>query len=111
MARVLNKINWQAFSNKERNEAINELKSTISKSGGYIINFSLFSDLALSLTIEIEEKNILNLYKEFDKTLNMSESEPENIDNKSNKDWWVLMNISFSKGKGELKVDIPEVPG
>ena len=111
MARVLKKINWEAFSNKDRNEAIDELKSNISKSGGYIINFTLFSDLALSLTIEIEEKNILDLYKKIGETLKISEPEPENLDNNSNKDWWVLMNISFSKGKGDLKVDIPAIPG
>jgi hypothetical protein len=108
---MLNKLNWQVFSNKERNEAIEEIKRIISKNGGYIINFNLFSDLALSLTIEIEEKSILSLYKEIDKTLKISEPEPENLDINSNKDWWILMNVSFSKGKGILKVEIPNVPG
>ena len=111
MAKVLNKLNWQVFSDRERNEAIDQIKSNISRNGGYIINFSLFSDLALSLTIEIEEKSILNLYKEIDSTLKISESEPENIDSNSNKDWWIFMNVSFSKGKGNLKVEIPDVPG
>lgn len=111
MARVLNKLNWQALSTNDRNEAIDELKNTISKNNGYIINFSLFSDLGLSLTIEIEEKSILNLYKEISKTLLISEPEPVNLDKNSIKDWWILMNISFSKGKGDLKNNIPSIPG
>ena len=111
MAKVVNKLNWQAFSNQERNKAIEELKRIIFKNDGYIINFNLFSDLALSLTIEIEENKILELYKELVRVIKISESKPENIDNDSEKEWWVLINLSFSKGKGNLKVEIPSVPG
>lgn len=110
MANV-NKLNWEIFSTQERNSAIEELKNIISRNEGYIINFNLFSDLALSLTIEIEENNILNLYKELVRTFKISEPEPENLNSNSKRDCWVLMNMSFSKGKGNLKVGIPDVPG
>jgi len=111
MAKVFNKLNWQIFSNKERNNAIEELKAIISKNDGFIVNFSLFSDLALSLTVEIEEQNIIKLYSELEKIMSISEPKPGHIDDNSEKDWWILMNVSFTKGKGDLKIEIPNVPG
>ena len=107
----MNKLNWQIFSTQERNKAIDELKGIISKNDGYILNFNLFSDLALSLTIEIEENKILNLYAEINKSMKVLEAKPDHLDPNSEKEWWVLMNVSFSKGKGNLKVEIPNVPG
>ena len=111
MSRVKNKLNWQAYSNKERIKIIESIKETISKSDGYIINFTLFSDLALSLNIEIEENKISDLHSELSKFIKISESLPDNLNLNSSKEWWILMNISFSKGKGDLKVEIPNVPG
>ena len=111
MAGVKNKLNWQAFSSDERNKVIELLKSTISRNGGYIIHFNIFSDLALSLNVEIEESNISKLYKELSKIIKISEPEPEIINTKSESEWWILMNISLSKGNGKLKVKIPNVPG
>ena len=111
MPKIFNKLNWQVFSNQERIKAIEELKAIISKNDGFIMNFNLFSDLALSLTVEIEEHNINKLYSELGNTMSILEPKPENIDDNSKKDWWILMNVSFSKGKGNLKVEIPDVPG
>ena len=71
----------------------------------------MFSDLAISLTVEIEENQISNLHRELARILQVSESEPENLNINSNSDWWILLNISFSKGQGNLKVETPNVPG
>ena len=65
----------------------------------------------MSLIIEIEENNILHLYKELDEKLIFSETKSKNIDANSTKTRWILMNISFSKGKGDLPNEIPDVPG
>ena len=108
---VKNKINWQAFSSSNRHETIELLKDTISKNDGYIINFNMFSDLALSLTVEIEENKISNLHRELASILQISESKPEHLNINSKSDWWILMNVSFGKGQGNLKIEIPNVPG
>ena len=105
------KLNWEIFSAEERNSAIQELKDSIAGNDGFITNFNLFSDLALSLQIEIEEKNVLNLYRKIDSTMRISEQEPDFIDNNSIKDWWIFINLSFTKGKGDLEVEVPNVPG
>lgn len=108
---MIKKLNWQAFSNDERNKVIEELKEIISNNDGYIINFNMFSDLALSLNIEIEENRILELYKALTHILNVSDFDTKNINFESRKEWLIFMNISFSIGKGELKKEIPSVPG
>ena len=106
-----NKLNWQAYSNKERNGVIEEIKNTISQNDGYIINFNMFSDLALSLSIEIEEDKISNLYTQLNKLIKISTPAPDQLNEHSKLECWVLMNISFSTGKGNLKIEIPNVPG
>ena len=111
MPKVFNKLNWRVFSNQDRIKAIEALKAIISKNDGYIVNFNLFSDLALSLTVEIEERNIIDLYSELESIMQITEAKPSHLNDNSKKDWWILMNVSFSKGKGNLKVEIPNVPG
>jgi hypothetical protein len=104
-------VNWQAYSSNNRNKAIDAVKGVIFSSGGYIVNFNMFSDLAISISIEIEEKDIEDLHKAFSGILNISDIDLDKINVKSNKEWLVLLNISFNKGKGELKRNIPAVPG
>ena len=57
------KLSWQIFSNDDRNKVIEVIKNTISNSGGCIMNFNMFSDLALTLSIEIEENKIKHCIK------------------------------------------------
>jgi len=111
LAIMLRKLNWQGYSSNDRNEIIDKVKKCISSNDAYIMNFNMFSDLALSLSIEIEENKIVDLYNALSDILMMSDFEDENINPKSNKDWLIFMNISFGSGKGELKKEIPAVPG
>jgi len=104
------KLSWQAYSNGNRNEAIEAVKKAISSSDGYIMNFNMFSDLALTLNIEIEGNKIQALYKALSLVLSISELELHNLNLESDKEWLIFMNISFNRGKGELKQEIPEVP-
>ena len=69
------KLSWQVFSNDDRNEVIEAVKNTISNSGGCIMNFNMFSDLALTLSIELEENKIQTLHKALSLVVNISEFE------------------------------------
>ena len=104
------KLSWQVFSNDDRNEVIEAVKNTISNSGGCIMNFNMFSDLALTLSIELEENKIQTLHKALSLVVNISEFELHDLNLESKKEWIIFMNISFGSGKGELKHEIPEVP-
>ncbi len=52
-------IFWTGFSDDERHIAINKIQNTVSKYGD-IVDFHLFSDISLSMAIEIEELKIEN---------------------------------------------------
>ena len=56
-------IFWTGYSNDERHTAINKIQSVVSKYGD-LVDFKLFSDISLSMTIEIEEFKIENMSRE-----------------------------------------------
>lgn len=103
------KLRWTAATSIERNRAIELIKDCISTHDGYIMNFNIFSDLAINLCIEIQEHQILNLYEGLKKIVTISDVD-DTVNPQSKKDWLIFMNISFGKGTGSLKSDIPEVP-
>ena len=62
----MDNIFWTAFSNDERHSAINKIQNMVSKYGA-IVDVHFFSDISLSLTVEIEEFKIDKLYDELTK--------------------------------------------
>ncbi|TLP81740.1 hypothetical protein [Maribacter sp. ACAM166] len=102
-----NKTNWQILTDIPRFDSIEKLKSCIDNCGGYIVNHTMFSDIAISLTVEIEEKDIQELYENLITDFKIIGKIPESLNQKSNRDWWILINMSFVKGKGNLKREVP----
>ncbi|MBV1888402.1 MAG: hypothetical protein KUG51_03855 [Urechidicola sp.] len=105
------KLNWEVFSNKDRNTVIESVKSVIFSSDGCLVNFTMFSDLAIALSVEIEENKIITLYNAISNIVEISNFEKKEININSKKEWLIFINVSFSKGKGELKIELPAVPG
>lgn len=83
---MIKKLNWQAYSGNDRNKIIDKIKEAISASDGCILNFNMFSDLALSLRIEIEEREIQGLHKSLSCILKVSDFDPEDINLESKKE-------------------------
>lgn len=108
---MLKKLNWQAYTNKDRNKSIEEIKKTIDDNEGCILNFTMFSDLAMSLSIEIQEKYILQLHKALSDTLRITELDIATIRPNSPKEYILFLNVSFGAGSGNLKKVVPAVPG
>ena len=67
--------------------------------------------MALSLTIETEEGKIEKLHHALSREVAISEIAYNTFDKNSKKERRLLLNVNFSKGKGDLKIKIPEVPG
>jgi len=105
------KLNWSAYTHQERLAIIEKVKNTISNNGGSILHFNMFSDLALSLTIEVEENHIVQLHERLSKLLTVSELADKKFRVDTAREWIVFMNISFGNGKGEMKIEVPAVPG
>jgi len=103
---------WEGYSNGNRIEIIDEIKSAIQLSDGAIMNFNMFSDLALTLSIEIPANRMNDLHQSLSKILSISIKNTEEVkDEKSIKEKMIYFNISFTKGTGNMKNEIPDVPG
>jgi hypothetical protein len=101
-------IFWTGFSNEERHVAINKIQRVVSAFGD-IVNIHLFSDISLSLTIEIQEFKIDQLYDALNKVIGVKQ--PEYLNSISKKERTIYLNITFIKGTGNLKIEVPYVPG
>ena len=101
-------IFWTGYSTDERHAAINKIQRIVSNYGD-IVDFNLFSDISLSMKIEIEELKINKLYDELSRNIGIDKFEYLNSIAKQERT--VYLNITFKKGTGNLKIEVPSVPG
>lgn len=104
----MNTIFWAGYCTNERIIAISEIEKIINNHG-YIVDFKQFSDISLSIKIELEELNIDKLFialKEY-----MSLNDFEKINSSSNRERLIFLNVTFIKGSGDLRNEIPAIPG
>ena len=99
---------WTAYSNDERHTAIDKIQSVVSKYGD-IIEFKFFSDISITLIIEIIESKIGKLNDELRNVIAIDKY--NHYDSTSQNERTIYLNISFTKGTGNLKIEVPSVPG
>jgi len=104
----MNSIFWTAYSNNERIAAIIEIEKVIG-SFGFITDFKQFSDISISVKIEIEECKILELFKNLEHIIDIDKIEQQfSI---SNRERVIFLNITFTHATGDLRIETPAVPG
>jgi len=81
------------YCKDERHKAINEIQQLVALYGD-IIDFKFFSDISLSMVIEIKEFKIDELYDDLRNKLGMNKFEYMN--SISQKERTVCLNISFA---------------
>jgi len=101
-------IFWTGYCSGERHSTINIITNIVGKYGD-IVDFKLFSDISLSMMIEIEALKIDKLYSELADKIMMDEFEYMNT--LSTKERTVYLNITFIRGSGDLIIEVPSVPG
>src|SRR5215203_5727547 len=99
---------WIGFSNNERHFAIDLIQSVVSRYGD-VVDVHIFSDISLSMTIEIEEFKIDKLYDELTQIMGVQKF--DHLNSISKKERKIYFNITFAKGTGNLKIEVPSVPG
>lgn len=104
----MSNIFWTGYSAEERHAAIDKIQRVVSKYGD-VVDVHLFSDISLSMTIEIEEFKIDTLYDELNSVIEIQK--PANLNSVSKKERILYLNITFTKGTGNLKIEVPSVPG
>jgi prepilin-type processing-associated H-X9-DG protein len=104
---ISNSVFWSAIGHGERINVIQSCEKIIGEFG-YILEFKQFSDLGLSLHIDVQSDKIKALYDSLKQALRLDNFDFKEINDKTST---VYLNISFADGHGDLKVEIPEVPG
>lgn len=100
---------WAAFCSLERNEAINLIKS-IADTYGFITDYKMYSDLSLMLQIELPVTKVSAMFEALKAhmTVEMDESSD---DLNTNGDTIVFLNVTLTQGHGDLRIEVPAVPG
>ena len=103
----MQKLYWKGISHDDRIKAIGEITATIDKHG-IILNFQRFSDIILSLVVEVEADKLNSLYDCLCKILIL-----EGFDRNTPilpGCYTLFLNITFSKGTGDLEIEVPNIP-
>lgn len=101
-------MNWKGFCQEERNKAIFDIEQTVSQFG-YIIDFHRYTDMELCLKIELPGKNVPALHQALKARL-MLDTLPEGCF-ESDKEQNLFITITFAVGTGNMKIEVPAVPG
>ncbi|MEG1556296.1 MAG: hypothetical protein RR356_06180 [Bacteroidales bacterium] len=102
----MKRIFWKGYCHQERIKAIYDIENIINRYGA-IIDFKKFSDMALTLLIEVDGDKTEALYIELKQYLNMDDYNLFPTQQEIS----IFFNITFWKGKGDLVIETPAVPG
>lgn len=105
---MTNRQYWEAISQFTESETIVTLENAV-KPFGYILDFKRFSDLALSVDIEVKPACMLPLWEAMSATFRMSGRGESELPNDS--EMKLFLHISFAKGSGLKRFEVPAVPG
>lgn len=94
---------WTGYTSKERRQAIYEIEGKISRFG-FIVDFKAFSDISISLIIELEDQKIGPLYQELKELLRLEDVTFPTTG--SVKECLVLLHISFTSGSGRVRKEV-----
>jgi hypothetical protein len=99
-------IFWSATCPLSRVEGIMRAQEIISRFG-YILDFRHFSDLEMSLVLEIAESNMAALYIELTGIMDLKSVKGKLTGKEQERR--LLINIAFTSGEGLLRTDVPAV--
>ncbi len=105
----MNRYFLTGICHAERQEGINQIRDCIGRYG-FLTDSRFFSDLAMSMQIELEERQVPACYSDLAGVLQLSPLPPEQPA-ESSEECLILLHVAFARGTGNLEIDIPEVPG
>ena len=104
----MKRLYWTGICSEDRAKGISRIQEYINKYG-FIIDYKYFSDISVSLIVEIEERKLKTLYEDMIKIIKISNYYELTSDKKT--ECTILFNITFAHGTGNMKVEVPAVPG
>lgn len=103
----MNRFFLTAYCPLERTAGISELELIIGKYG-FLTDFKIFSDISISMIIEMEEGKVGDLYADLKNLTSLHDFESPG---RSPRECLVFLNVTFTRGSGDLRIDVPDVPG
>jgi hypothetical protein len=101
-------IFWSGYSALGRYETISTVQKVVQPYGD-ITGFQPFSDLALTVTIELPERHTDALFAALGDVIGMDPAAP--VTSVSDRERTVYLHINFACGTGNLRTETPDVPG
>lgn len=96
-------IFWKAFCNESKFVALDKINQIIDIYGD-VVDVKQFSDVSMSLRIELPENTIDTLYLDLKTYIELEAF--EKLESKSTRERTVFLNISFALGEGNAKVAV-----
>jgi len=96
------------FCIHERRCSINEMEEVVNKHG-FLVDFKMFSDVSMSVTIEIQERKVDKFYLELREHMNLKHFTGPEGD--SDEECLLMLHVHFAQGTGHLRNELPAVPG
>ena len=101
---------WSGISKDERVKAIDEITGIVDRYAT-IMNFQKVSDISLSLMLEVRECDLKNLQEGLEKLMVLEGTFPGKNPVNSKRESIVFLNVTFTQGTGDMKTNIPHIPG
>jgi hypothetical protein len=101
-------IFWTGYNKQDRYLAVSEIEKIVNNYG-YITDFKQFSDISMTIAIELEELRVDELYLALKSYMNLDDFDL--LSSTSNSDCLIFLNITFTAGTGDLKIEVPAIPG
>ncbi|RIV20017.1 hypothetical protein DYU11_24210 [Fibrisoma montanum] len=99
---------WVGYCEEDRLRATPQIARIINQHGA-LVNSNFFSDLATSFVIEVPADQIQALHTDLQQLIQLEDAQP--LPSNGSYECTVLLNLSFARGSGNLKVEVPAVPG
>jgi hypothetical protein len=99
---------WKGYTHFDRHKAIFDITNIIDKYG-FISDSHMFSDIEISLKIEVAGKKVVTLYQELCDYMDMDKESFEGM--MEMEECIIFLHVTFTHGTGNLKIEVPAVPG
>ncbi|GAB5556902.1 MAG: hypothetical protein SchgKO_11150 [Schleiferiaceae bacterium] len=99
-------IFWTAYCRESRFVAVHKVEDIVGEFG-FITDFKQFSDVSISIKIEIEENRIQEMYHALNGYIEMNPPGEEYSDSPRERNLYI--NITFTQSEGNVRRDVPQV--
>lgn len=103
----------RAFARGDRHQAIEAAKEAVLRRRGDILDFTPFSNLALSMVLELRGDGVVALVDALaalEWTVELRPSR-EALSGRAGEVLGGTLHLTFPEGDGELRIRVPDVPG